>query len=301
MSRGRAALALGGAALAAWVLRRLGPPPIPRHHAFERSPLLIAHRGGAGLYPENTLEGFRASHQVWQADMLELDVHASADGAAVVIHDPTVERTTNGRGAVAEMELEELRTLDAGYRFTPDDGRSFPYRGQGIRIPTLEEVVRATGDLPLVVELKTAAAQAPLQAVLDAARCEERVCVAGERRAFTSDFHEYVGPRSASRESVLRFYVLHRARLAKLWRPDAHVVNIPPTWRGGPLATRRLVRDLHDRGLAVHVWTVNDPDEMHRLLEIGVDGILTDYPDRLARVLHERVGRPLPPGLRPEE
>lgn len=241
--------------------------------------------------------GFRASVAEWGVDMIELDIHASADGEAVVIHDPTVDRTTNGTGAVADMRLDELRGLDAGYHFTPDGGRSFPYRGQGIRIPTLDEVVAEMGDVPLVVELKTSSAQLPLQRVLEATRCEHRLCVAGEQSSFISRFKEYVGPRSIARESMLRFYVLHRSGLAKLWRPDANVANIPPTWRGRRLVTPELVRDLHERGLAVHVWTVNAVDEMHRLLEIGVDGIITDFPDRLARVLHERIGRPLPPGL----
>lgn len=293
----RALLAAGAGALAAGALRLLGRSPISRHPLFARAPLLISHRGGAGLHPENTLPGFRASVEDWRADMVELDIHATADGQAVVIHDPTVDRTTDGTGPVAEMTLEELRRLDAGYRFTPDGGRTHPWRGRGVRVPTLEEVVRATGETPLIVELKTAGAQPPLRAVLEATGCQDRLCIAGERRAFLTDFAEYGGPRSAVRESLLRFYVLHRGRLAKLWRPDAHVANIPRTWRGRPMATRRLVRDLHERGLAVHVWTVNDPEEMHRLLDVGVDGILTDFPNRLARVLHERVGRPLPPAL----
>src|SRR5687768_14873397 len=115
-------------------MRRAAPHPVLR-----KTPMLVAHRGGAGLKPENTLAAFLDADALWQADMIELDVHATADGHCVVIHDPTVDRTTNGSGAVAAMTLAELQSLDAGYRFTADGGRSFPMRGQGIRVPTIED------------------------------------------------------------------------------------------------------------------------------------------------------------------
>lgn len=282
-------------------LARLLPPALERHAAFPRHPLLVAHRGGRGLVPENTLPAFRDAVERWQADAIELDVHASADGHCVVIHDPTVDRTTDGTGAVAELTLEELRRLDAGYRFTSDGGATFPFRGQGIRIPTFPEVLAALPDTPLVVELKTAAAQEPLRRAMRAAGCEARVCVAGERSAFVTALADHPGPRSVAREPLLRLWLLTRLGLSRLWRPAGHAAHIPETFRGLRVVTPALVRALHERGLAVYIWTVNDPADMVRLLEWGVDGILTDRPDLLARVLHDRVGRPLPPGLRGTE
>ncbi|HUH11933.1 MAG TPA: glycerophosphodiester phosphodiesterase [Longimicrobiales bacterium] len=276
---------------------RLLPAAIERHSAFPRRPLLVAHRGGGALAPENTLAAFRAAVERWEADAVELDVHASADGHCVVIHDPTVERTTDGSGAVADLTLEELRRLDAGYRFSPDGGRTFPFRAQGVRIPTFPEVLRALPDTPLVVELKTAAAQEPLRRAMREAGCEARVCVAGERNAFVAALADHPGPRSTPREPLLRFFLLQRLGLARLWRPAAHAAHIPETFRGVRAVTPAMVRALHERGLAVYIWTVNDPADMRRLLDWGVDGILSDRPDLLARVLHERVGRPLPPGL----
>jgi glycerophosphoryl diester phosphodiesterase len=116
-------------------------------------PVNFAHRGGAKIVPENTLEGFREGLRVG-AGVLELDVHATADGHVVVIHDETVDRTTDGSGAVREMTLAEVKRLDAGYWFTPDGGKTYPYRGEGVRVPTLEEVYRQFPDVPINVEIK---------------------------------------------------------------------------------------------------------------------------------------------------
>ncbi|MEJ2679856.1 MAG: glycerophosphodiester phosphodiesterase family protein, partial [Gemmatimonadota bacterium] len=115
-------------------------------------PLLIAHRGGAGLAPENTMAAFRQAVDRWPVDMMELDVHATADGHCVVIHDPTVDRTTNGQGVVAALSLAELQTLDAGYRFELDGEQ--PFRDRGVRIPTLDEVLDALPDMRLTIEVK---------------------------------------------------------------------------------------------------------------------------------------------------
>src|SRR5918995_6178568 len=116
-------------------------------------PVNFAHRGGADIAPENTLEGFRNGIRVG-AGVLELDVHTTADGHVVVIHDATVDRTTQSTGTVREMTLAELKRLDAGYRFTRDGGKAFPYRGEGIRIPTLEEVYDEFTEVPINVEIK---------------------------------------------------------------------------------------------------------------------------------------------------
>lgn len=258
-------------------------------------PLLIAHRGGGGLKPENTLAAFLDADALWKADMIELDVHATADGHCVVIHDPTVDRTTNGSGAVAAMTLAELQALDAGYRFSLDGGKSFPLRGQGIHVPTIEEVFAALPNMRFTVESKTAASQVPLLRAIAEYHATERVIAAGERNAYRTLFHTYRGAISASLEQALPFYVMHRARLSGLWWLRADVVQMPEHYRGRRMLSARLVKDLHARGVQVHIWTVNDIADMHRLLDWGVDGLISDYPDRLARVLHERVGRPLPP------
>jgi glycerophosphoryl diester phosphodiesterase len=265
--------------------------------ALAGAPLLIAHRGGGGLKPENTLAAFLDADSVWRADMIELDVRTTSDGHCVVLHDPLVDRTTDGTGPVAAMTLAEIQSLDAGYRFTPDGGRTFPFRGQGIRVPTIDEVMAALPSMRLTVEVKIATAQVPLFAAIANYQATERVIAAGERNAYRTLFRSYRGPISASLEQSLPFYVMHRLRLSTLSWMRADVVQMPEIYRGRRMLTPRLVSDLHARGIQVHVWTVNEVDDMHRLLDWGVDGLISDFPDRLARVLHERNNRPLPPGL----
>jgi glycerophosphoryl diester phosphodiesterase len=264
-----------------------------RHPVLAGAPLLIAHRGGAGLAPENTLAAFRNAVDVWNADMVELDVHASADGHCVVIHDPTVDRTTDGVGPVAEMNLADLQKLDAGYRFTPDGGTSFPFRGRGVRIPTIDEVLRSLPKTRFIVEVKAAAAQKPLFAAIRRIDAAGRVIAAGMYERDRTMFSDYRGAVSASSEQLRRFYVRHRMRLGRFFPPRADVVQVPETWEGRRVVTASFVRALGAAGIDVHVWTVDNADDMRRLLGWGVAGILTDRPDVLARVLHEQHGRPL--------
>lgn len=263
------------------------------------APLLMAHRGGAALAPENTLPAFQQAVDWWGSDVLELDVQPTRDGEAVVLHDDTLDRTTDGRGLVADRSLGELRTLDAGYRFSPD-GASYPYRGLGIRIPTLEEVLAAFPGYRINVEIKDSRVQERAREVIVAAGATGRALVAASDRRHRASFRGYTGALSASEQELRVFHLLHRSRLAPLFRPRIDALQLPLRHRGAVVVSPRLIRDAHAHNLAVHVWTVDATEEMARLLEWGVDGIVTDRPDRLARVLHEAVGRPLPPGP-PEE
>jgi glycerophosphoryl diester phosphodiesterase len=267
------------------------------HPVLQGGPLLIAHRGGGGLMPENTLPAFLTAAERWGADMIELDVRATSDGHCVVIHDATVDRTTDGTGAVNAQTLAELQSLDAGFRFTRDGGKTFPLRGQGVRIPTIQEVFSALPGMRITAELKSADAQTPLFAAVQEFRATDRVIVAGERNAYRTIFHEYPGPKSASLEEAMPFFVMHKLLIARLGRVAADVVQTCEIYRGRRILSPRLVRDFHRAGVMVHVWTVNEIADMERLLDWGVDGLVTDRPDRLAQVLHRRLGRPLPPGL----
>jgi glycerophosphoryl diester phosphodiesterase len=269
----------------------------PAHAALCGGPLLIGHRGAAGLVPENTMASFRDAVDRWAVDMIELDVRASADGHCVVIHDDTVDRTTDGTGAVADKTLAELKELDAGYRFTDDDGRH-PFRGQGLQIPTIDEVLEGLPDTPLTAEVKIGTAQAPLFDALRRFEAAERVVVAGMDHRDRDMFGDYTGARSGSTADVRLFYLLHRLFAGRLWRRSCEVFQVPERRGLMRLVTRRFVRDAARHGLPVHVWTVNDPAAMERLLDWGVDALITDRPDLAARVLADRVGRALPPGLR---
>ena len=269
----------------------------PIHPVLQGGPLLIAHRGGSALMPENTLLAFQEAVRRWQVDMIELDVRASADGHCVVVHDAAVDRTTNGSGLVAQMSLAELQKLDGGYRFSRDGGATFPVRGQGARIPTIDEVFTSLPDMRFTVEVKSADAQEPLFQAIGRHDLSNRVIAAGERNALRTRFASYPGPKSASLEEAMPFFMLHRCRLARFGSVAADVVQTCEFYRGRRIVSPRLISDLHGAGVLVHVWTVNETADMERLLDWGVDGLVTDRPDRLAQLLHGRAGRPLPPGL----
>jgi len=258
------------------------------------APLLVAHRGGAKLAPENTLVAFRSAVEDWGADMLELDVRLTGDGQVVVIHDAKVEPTTEGAGAVAELTLDEIRTLDAGYRFVDLEGeRSF--RGRGVGVPTMEEVLDACPGVWLNVEAKEARVAGPLAELLRLRGEEHRVLIAAELERSRRDARGYAGPWGASRGPCLRFWLAHQLPGGGPYTPRADALQIPEIWKGWRVLTPRFVREAHRRNIPVHVWTVDDPADMRRLLEWGVDGIQSDRPDLLSDVLVEMAGRPLPP------
>lgn len=272
-------------------MRRSAGEPAPARAFFtrgERRPLVIAHRGGAGLWPENTLYAFERARDCG-ADVIELDVRASADGVLVLMHDPTVERTTDGAGRVAELGAAELKRLDAGHRWTPDGGRSFPLRGRGLTVPTLEEVFAALPGMRFNIEPKqeTPSLAEPLCRVVRERRMTDSVLVGSFRQAVLDEFRR-VCPEvatSASPTEVSAFLTLHKAGLGAAYSPAMQALQVPEYAGGLQVLTRSFVEAAHGRNLAVHAWTVNEPGDMRRLLEMGVDGILTDYPDRLLALL----------------
>lgn len=259
--------------------------------------LVIAHQGGDGLWPSNTLFAFQRAVQLG-ADMLELDVHQTADGAFVVIHDATVDRTTDGSGAVRAMTLAEIQALDAGYDWSPD-GSSTPYRGTGLRIPTLVEVLASFPDLPMNVEIKP---DDPLVAIdlcraLAAAGRFDSVMVGSFHDETLATFRRSCPgvATSASPANVRGFFVLNALGLSELHSPTHEAYQVPIRQGSLTILTDRFVTGAHARNVDVHVWTIDEADTMQRLIEMGVDGIITDRPDRLLRVL----GREVPDGLVP--
>jgi glycerophosphoryl diester phosphodiesterase len=272
------------------------PTHRPGHRYLAGAPLLIAHRGGSGLAPENTLYAFRRALDWWRADLLEIDVQPTRDGDALVIHDPTVDRTTDGSGPVSSFTVEELKRLDAGHRYTPDGGATFPYRGRGIRLSTLREVLTELPDARVNVEIKDARAQQAVWDTVHDLHAVHRVLIAAGDKKNRARFRDYGGATSGSAQEMYAFYALHLAHASRLWRAPVDAFQMPERHNGRQVLTPRMLVELHARNVAVHVWTVDEPMDMRRLLDWGVDGIITDRPDRLARLLHERVGRPLAPG-----
>jgi glycerophosphoryl diester phosphodiesterase len=270
--------------------------PRPGRTYLAGAPLLVAHRGGSRLAPENTLEAFRDAVERWQADMLEMDVRLTRDGEVVVIHDETVDRTTDGSGPVFGHTLAELQRLDAGHRFVDPLGRA-SFRGRGVKVPRFEDVLLALPGVRMNVEAKEARVAAPLVALIRRHGAEARVLVAAEHERCRDAVRGYPGPWGAGRTQVFWFWALHRLPGGGPYTPSADILQVPETWKGLRIVTPAFVRAAHRRNLPVQVWTVDDPTDMRRLLAMGVDGIQSDRPDLLARVLVEVAGRPVPPGL----
>lgn len=275
------------------MLPRLGIRP--GHPYLAGAPLLVAHRGGASLAPENTMEAFRRAVRLWEADILEMDVRSTADGRIVVIHDATVDRTCDGTGRVADLHWAELREMDAGYRFRDLEGRR-RFRGAGVRIPLFEEVLEAFPDLRLNVDSKAPEAARGLVEIVRRHGAAHRVLVAATEERHRADARGYEGPWGASAAQARRFWFLNRLRLTRFYPMRADALQVPVQWRGRRVVTPRFVRAAHRANVPVHAWTVDAPEVMRRLLSWGVDGIQSDRPDVLARVLVEETGRP-PPGL----
>jgi glycerophosphoryl diester phosphodiesterase len=229
--------------------------------------------------------------------MLELDVRTSRDGIVMVFHDATVDRTTDGTGSLADKTFHELRGLDAGFNFLDAEGRR-TFRGQGVRIPAFEEVLQALPNTPLNVEAKDSRSAVPLVEITRRHGAEQRVLVAAEWERNRRGVRGYPGPWGASRRQITAFILLTATPLSPLYTPACDVLQVPETHRGIRVLTPRFLREAHRRNIPVHVWTVDDPGDMRRLLAMGVDGIQTDRPDLLAPILTEQFRRPPAPCLR---
>jgi glycerophosphoryl diester phosphodiesterase len=265
-----------------------------RHPFFALpTPLVIGHRGSSGAAPENTLPAF-ARALAEGAVILETDVHSTRDGVVVVYHDERVDRTTEGEGAIAELDFAALRRLDAGHRYSPDGGRSFPFRGQGLRIATLAEAFAAFPGARFNVEIKRddpALVEGAVRALADAGREKLTLLTAGGDAAMGRLRRHLaatgVAPaQGASAGDVVAF--VRAAASGGVPPPEPMALQIPTEFAGRPLVSAELVRFAHAHDVQVHVWTVNDPGEMAALFDLGVDGIVSDYPSRVCEVLAAR-------------
>jgi glycerophosphoryl diester phosphodiesterase len=242
---------------------------------------VVGHRGNRAHAPENTLESFVQAVAAG-ADAIEFDVRLSLDGVPVVIHDPTVRRTTLGTGDVASMRFAELRSLDAGAYFTTDNGGTFPYRGKGHRIPSLDEVLEAFPSIPMIIEVKTTAAAPAVRRSIEAHGAEDRVIVdsleSGTMKVFTDSRIAIGGTRNdairAMTELMLGLPVTPFAFKA---------LCLPTSYRGLRVPIERFAREAEKQGRVLHVWTINDPAVATRLWEKGVQGIITDDPALMLR------------------
>jgi glycerophosphoryl diester phosphodiesterase len=249
--------------------------------------LVVAHRGADAVAPENTMEAYRLAVEMG-ADAVELDVHLTADGKLALMHDETVERTTDLTGSIASMTMKQLRTADAGYRFEAPDG-SFPFRGKGLKVPTLPEVLKwlpaGTG---LVVEVKARAATAPTIAALRSSRVREAGAVSiisfderviEESRELDPEIPTgYLLVPSQPIEAALIYAVEHGHAAVHPWDGD---LGLDPT---------AILQVATAYGRLMGCYVVNDPERMQQLAALGLWGFVTDAPDVGRRALGPRAG-----------
>jgi glycerophosphoryl diester phosphodiesterase len=286
------ALILGGIMIGA-IYGTLGRQSMQQGHDSSvqktEGPLVMAHRGGAGLWPENTLLAFERARDLG-VDVIETDVHSTADGVLVVLHDATLERTTDGAGPVRSLTLAQLKKLDAGFRFSPDGGKTFPWRGRGLTVPTLDEVFARLPAMRFNVEPKQESPSVvkPLCRAIREKGMADKVTIGSFRQGVLDEFRKECPEvkTSAGPAEVAEFL---RASRDDGGGPAGELkfmaLQVPESVMGVRLLTRNFVESAHARALQVHAWTVNDAEDMRRLLELGVDGVMTDYPDRLLKVL----------------
>lgn len=269
---------------------------------LSRRVLNYAHQGGAREAPSSTLLAMAQALEAG-ADALELDLHATADREVVVCHDATVDRTTNGTGAIAEMTLEAVQSLDAAYWWVPGSvvdhhagSSEYPLRGRApadtaLRIPTLREVLEAFPSVYLNVDIKqTAPTVEPYEELVADLLSEhgrkDDVIVASFFDAATQAFSD-IAPEvstAAGLGAMAGFYFSVRNGA----EPPAmrhHALQVPPSYEGSTVVDEAFVRVAHEAGLALHVWTIDEAAEMRELVELGVDGIMTDRPSVMTEVL----------------
>ena len=285
---------------------------------LDRKVLNIAHQGGEIEAPSNTLYAFKTAVKKG-SDVLELDVHATSDRELVVLHDATVDRTTNGTGRVDQMTLEAIKKLDAAYWFVPECGTcndrpvgDFAYRGfatgdkklkgrfarfspNDFKIPTLREVLETFPDMLINIEIKATAPETmPYEQELadllhEYGRGSDTIVVSFLDHAveafktFAPDVDTATGTGEAG-----AFWATTQGPLPGAPSPRHQALQVPITFNGITVVTEEFVKEAHDNGLAVHVWTINKRSEMEWLIDIGVDGIMTDRPTLLETVLEEK-------------
>lgn len=255
----------------------------------------IAHRGGAALAPEETLEAFAKSEEAG-ADMFEYDVHITKDGHLIASHDATVDRITTGTGYINDLTLTEIKALDAGEKFVDVNGES-PYKGQGVQLATVEEIFLLFPHKRAVIELKDTnrpelyeAMNQEIWRLIQQYNMEDKVIIASFDHKINQRFKEIsngqvaIGAGESEATSYLTKMIL---RLNGIAHTDAQAFQLPTNQHGLDLTQKNIINGSRQRGIDVYYWTINDVKTMRDLIAKGVDGIMTDNPELLEKVLNE--------------
>lgn len=249
------------------------------------SPIRLAHRGSRVLWPENTLPAFQGAVDLGYR-YVETDVRITQDHVVVVFHDATLERTTNGAGRVNEWQFDDVRRLDAAYRF--DEPHGFPQRGSDVTVSSLEEVLLTWPEVHFNIDIKGRRMAWHVAEVVKRLNREESTLIGSFSDRRVGRYRRIMGdPVATSAGPAVVAAMFAASRIGRTVHRPVQAYQLPYDYRMLPL-DRRLIDAVHASGAHVHAWTVNKPHDMMRLLDMGVDGIVTDRPDVLNEVLANR-------------
>ena len=256
-------------------------------------PLNFGHRGFSGHYPENTILSYQKAIEAG-SDVLEMDVRLTSDNRLVVFHDDTLDRMTSGRGKVQEKSLIEIKKVNVGCEFILQENgyNNFPFKNAELKIPLLSEVFNEFQQYRFNIDIKQHEKKVceALLAVIIEFKMKEKVLVASDDYETIKYFRKISKTEiatGASYREVGNFIFLKSINMLKRFNPEADAFQIPENYYGIRILTENLIIELHKKDIAVHPWTINEEKDMERLLRWGVDGIMTDFPDRLNVILNK--------------
>ncbi len=250
---------------------------------------VFAHRGASKEFPENTLQAFRRAAGL-NVDFIEVDIRFTRDERFALIHDGSIGRTTNGSGKVSDYSMHELKEFDAAYYFTKDGGLTYPSRGKGISMMSLDELFETFPHQKIDIDIKDKNPDQikKLVEVIEKYNASDRIIAASKYLANLKALRK-LRPQITTAFSISEtffLYSLHKFGFLFLDIPfKGSVLQIPETYGSFRLVTESFLKELHGRGIELHVWTINIGKDMKRLIEIGVDGIMTDDPALLLKAL----------------
>ncbi len=261
-----------------------------------KAPLIIAHGGSKQLFPENTMMAFDGVDQ-FHPDVMEMDVVLTKDSILITHHDPTIKRLSNGEGKVADYTYEELKQFNFGHNFKDRDG-NYPYRDTIIPPANLEDVLAKYGSkYQFCIEMKDYSeelgqcAARQLYRLLQKYNMEDRTLVACFEDDVLDYFRQMTGGKihiSSGKKQTKQFVILDMLFLGNFFTGKTSALQIPVEREGFKLNKKSLINTAHRKNMAVHYWTINKEEQMRELIDLGVDGIITDRPDLLIKVLKEK-------------